>query len=302
MNMKKNIPLTFATLSVAGALSACSDNKVVGADEQQNTVAQGSSSSVVPESSSSISELDFIPKETLALLKSVRKGVAVTIRFLPDGAGAYKKDTVKADETFDNIVKSILDADSVRFMGGDSVYENIMNMPPDQNRSTALEEYRLNFQTNNEIDIVMKDKEGLVHGPIGSYYGIAGYPEKARGVVCLRQPEYIIQNGGAWDSRYELYLNNSDSTSGIVLEKHLVLPDSATGEQFKQDCALENGSVGMENRTEYIFGNTYLKLSCNIPLATTEGIPTYKDPYWKKYGARVIESCTTTISIDDIEY
>lgn len=302
MNMKKIIPLTFATLSVAGALSACSDNKVVGADEQQNTVAQGSSSSVVPESSSSISELDFIPKETLALLKSVRKGVAVTIRFLLDGAGAYKKDTVKAEETFDNIVKSILDADSVRFMGGDSVYENIMNMPPDQNRSTALKEYWLNFQTNNEIDIVMKDKEGLVHGPIGSYYGIAGYPEKARGVVCLRQPEDIIQNVGAWDFRYELYLNNSDSTSGIVLEKHLVLSDSATGEQFKQDCALENGSVGMENRTEYIFGNTYLKLSCNIPLATTEGIPTYKDPYWKKYGARVIESCTTTISIDDIEY
>ncbi len=302
MNMKKIIPLTFATLSVAGALSACSDNKVVGADEQQNTVAQGSSSSVVPESSSSISELDFIPKETLALLKSVRKGVAVTIRFLPGESGSYEKDTVKAGESFDNVVKSILDADSVRFMGGDSVYENIMNMPPDQNRSTALKEYRLNFQTNNEIDIVMKDKEGLVHGPIGSYYGIAGYPEKARGVVCLRQPEDIIQNGGAWDFRYELYLNNSDSTSGIVLEKHLVLPDSATGEQFKQDCALENGSVGMENRTEYILGNTYLKLSCNIPLATTEGIPTYKDPYWKKYGARVIESCTTTISIDDIEY
>ena len=302
MNMKKIIPLTFATLSVAGALSACSDNKVVGADEQQNTVAQGSSSSVVPESSSSISELDFIPKETLALLKSVRKGVAVTIRFLPGESGLYEKDTVKASETFDNVVKSILDADSVRLMGADSVYENIMNMPPDQNRSTALKEYRLNFQTNNEIDIVMKDKEGLVHGPIGSYYGIVGYPEKARGVVCLRQPEDIIQNGGAWDFRYELYLNNSDSTSGIVLEKHLVLSDSATGEQFKQDCALENGSVGMENRTEYIFGNTYLKLSCNIPLATTEGIPTYKDPYWKKYGARVIESCTTTISIDDIEY
>ena len=39
MNFKKIIPFTFAALSVAGALSACSDNKVVGADEQSNSVA-----------------------------------------------------------------------------------------------------------------------------------------------------------------------------------------------------------------------------------------------------------------------
>ena len=32
MNFKKIIPLTFAALSVAGALSACSDSTVVGAD------------------------------------------------------------------------------------------------------------------------------------------------------------------------------------------------------------------------------------------------------------------------------
>lgn len=302
MNIKKVIPATLLTLGVMWSFTACSDDGVAGADEHGNTLAHGSSSSVVQESSSSVSELDFIPKETLALLKSVRKGVAVTIRFLPDGSGSYEKDTVKAGETFDNIVKSILDADSVRLMGADPVYENIMNMPSDENRSTALKEYRLNFQTNNEIDIVMKDTDGLVHGPIGSYYGIVGFPEKARGVVCLRQSEDIVQNGGSWDFRYELYLNNSDSASGVVLEKHLVLPDSAAGEQFKQDCALENGSVDVVSKTEYIFGNTYLELSCRIPLASTEGIPTYKDPYWKKYGTRVIESCTTTISIDDIEY
>lgn len=302
MNMKKILPLSFAALSVAGALSACSDTAVTGADVQDNSMAQRSSSSVVPGSSSSIGELDFIPKETLALLKGVSKGVAVTIRFLPGESGAYEKDTVNASDYFDNVVKTILDADSVRLMGADSVYENIMNMPSDENRSTALKEYRLNFQTNNEIEIVMKDKEGLVHGPIGSYYGIVGRPEKVRGVVCLRQSQDIIQNGGFWDYRYEIYLNDSDATSGVVLEKHLVFPDSATGEQFKQDCVLENGSVGEVSKTEYIFGNTYLELSCRIPLASTEGISTYKDPYWKKYGTRVIESCTTTQSIDDIEY
>ena len=302
MNMKKILPLSFAALSVAGALSACSDTAVTGADVQDNSMAQRSSSSVVPGSSSSIGELDFIPKETLALLKGVSKGVAVTIRFLPGESGAYEKDTVNASEYFDNVVKTILDADSVRLMGADSVYENIMNMPSDEYRSTALKEYRLNFQTNNEIEIVMKDKEGLVHGPVGSYYGVVGRPEKVRGVVCLRQSQDIIQNGGSWDYRYEIYLNDSDAASGVVLEKHLVLPDSATGEQFKQDCALENGSLDMKNRTEYIFGNTYLELSCSIPLASAEGVLTYKDPYWKKYGTRVIESCTTTQSIDDIEY
>ena len=300
MNAKKIIPASLLALGLVGNFAACSDDGVAGADEHGNTLAQGSSSSVVPGSSSSIGELNFIPKETLALLKGVSKGVAVTIRFLPGESGSYEKDTVKAGETFDNVVKLILDADSVRLMGADSVYENIMNMPSDENRSTALKEYRLNFQTNNETNIVMKDAEGLVHGPIGSYYGIVGFPEKARGVVCLRQSEDIVQNGGAWDFRYEIYLNDSDS--GVVLEKHLVLSDSAAGEQFKQDCALENGSLDMKNRTEYIFGNTYLELSCSIPLASAEGILTYKDPYWKKYGTRVIESCTTTQSIDDIEY
>ena len=158
MNAKKIIPASLLALGLVGNFAACSDDGVAGADEHGNTLAQGSSSSVIPGSSSSISELDFIPKETLALLKSVRKGVAVTIRFLSGESGSYEKDTVKAGETFDNVVKSILDADSVRLMGADSVYENIMNMPSDENRSTALKEYRLNFQTNNETNIVIFSK------------------------------------------------------------------------------------------------------------------------------------------------
>ena len=40
MNIKKIIPLSLATLSVMGAFTACSDNKVVGTDEQTNTMAE----------------------------------------------------------------------------------------------------------------------------------------------------------------------------------------------------------------------------------------------------------------------
>lgn len=54
MEIKKIIPLSLAAMSVMGALTACSDDKVVGADEHENTMALNSSSSVQPESSSSI--------------------------------------------------------------------------------------------------------------------------------------------------------------------------------------------------------------------------------------------------------
>lgn len=302
MKIKKIIPLSLAVMGVMGALTACSDSKVVGADEQENTMATNSCSSALPESSSSIGELDLIPKETLALLKGVGKGVAVTIRFSPDESGAYKKDTVDAVGVYEDIVNSILDADSIRYVGIDSVYENIMKMPADETKSSALKEYRLNFQTNNEINIVMKDEAGLVHGPIGSYFGMLGYPEKNRGVVCLRNIVDIRQNGGALDYRYAIALNEADDGSGIVLEKSLVHFDPDAEEQFKQDCALENGEIGMESRTESILGNTYIELSCSIPLASTEGVPTYKDPYWEKYGRIIVEGCVTTQSIDDIEF
>ena len=39
MHFKKIIPLSLAAMSVMGAFTACSDNKVVGADEQPSTVA-----------------------------------------------------------------------------------------------------------------------------------------------------------------------------------------------------------------------------------------------------------------------
>lgn len=302
MEIKKIIPLSLAAMSVMGALTACSDDKVVGADEHENTMALNSSSSAQPESSSSIGELDLIPEETLALLKSVGKGVAVTIRLSLDETGSYWKDTVDATGVYESVVDSILETDSVRFMGVDSVYENIMNMPPDENRSTALKEYRLNFQTNTEVMIVMKDEAGLVHGPIGSYFGSVGSPERHHGVVCLRQIEDIRQDGGALDYRYALSLNEAGDGSGFVLEKTLVYFDPDTEEEFKQDCALENGEIKMMDWTESILGRTYTELSCSIPLTFTEGIPTYKDPHWEKYGRRIIENCVTTQSIDDIAF
>ena len=79
MNFKKFIPLSLATMSMMGAFTACSDNKVVGADEQTNTMAELSSSSVEPGSSNSLIVLSYLKEEgAKAALVGVSKGTAVT--------------------------------------------------------------------------------------------------------------------------------------------------------------------------------------------------------------------------------
>ena len=111
MNFKKIIPLSLATLSVMGAFTACSDNKVVGADEQTNTMAELSSSSIEPGSSSSLNRLYFLREEgAVAALTSVSRGTAVTYSHIAGEAG-YQTDSVTAHESFDRAVQSILNID-----------------------------------------------------------------------------------------------------------------------------------------------------------------------------------------------
>lgn len=93
MNIKKIIPLSLAVLGVTSFLNACSNDadekKVVGADEQPNTMAENSS-------------MD----EILARLKQSKSRTSVAIVMDENGV---RVDSANAHETFDKTLDSIFD-------------------------------------------------------------------------------------------------------------------------------------------------------------------------------------------------
>ena len=67
MNIKKIIPISLAAMSVMGSFTACSDNKVVGADEQANSVAVH------------LEEKEIASKAATLLKESSKPNVATTV-------------------------------------------------------------------------------------------------------------------------------------------------------------------------------------------------------------------------------
>ena len=273
MNFKKIIPLMFTALSVVGALSACSDSAVVGADVQGNSIALSSSSGVEPGSSNSLRERGC-GEMALAAIRDVRKGAAVAFVHMA-GDTVNQIDSVTAHESYDRAVQSILDYDVT---------------------IDTHAEYVIKFDTvagfafNSSINAMMRDEEDVVHeATLFVDNAPWGYS-----VNCSGKADH------SWERSYEI--NPGDSywfgdTSVVV--KALRSSDSALLEQFRQDCALENG------RLYETTGFDYPEAHCMVPLnlvegAIVDGPETYRDPNWKKYATGVLEGCVTTIDFDDM--
>lgn len=270
MNYKKIIPLTFAALSVAGALSACSDSAVVGADVQDNSVALSSSSVINPGSSNSRQGGGF-EGIALAAIRGVSRGTAATF-FHMAGDNFNQIDSVTAHETYDRTVQSILDYDVTVDVHAEYVikYDTIAGMA-----------------FNSAINAVMRDEDGVVHAAI-MYVDNApwGYSVNCSG-----------KEQGSWERFYELGGSDWFGDTSVVV-KALRSSDSSLLEQFRQDCALENGRL--YETTDFIYPEAH----CMVPLNLVEGVivdvpETYKDPNWKKYATGVLEGCEATYDFDD---
>ena len=249
MNFKKIIPLSFAALSVAGALSACSDNKVVGADEQQNTMAERSCSSVAPGSSSSRQEKSF-NEMVLAAIRGVPRGTAATI-FHMAGDNFNQIDSVTAHETYDGVVQLILDYD-VTLSDAELVvkYDTLWGLA-----------------MNSAFHAVMRDEDDVLHEAL-MYVDDA---PRAYSVYCHETELMDIYN-----------VSCATETDCSEVIKLLRSEDSTLLEQFKQDCALENGTLEFA-------GPGFPEMYCFVAPQLVNGAVTYKDPNWKKYTKRIIE-------------
>ena len=275
MNFKKFIPLSFTALSVMGAFTACSDNKVVGADEQSNTVAERSSSSVTLGSSNSMNTTD--------LLKALsRPNIAAAVFISDDDVFV---DTINARENFENTVHFIIDDDSVRLTMGDSVgWHTFVEMHTLTNLLSALQ-----------------DENGVIHGPIeyGRGFHTPSYDSTAysfgKHVACMSSKKMNTRIGLIDDAKFEDYhfgVNQYDVGMNIYTR------DSVTQEQFKQDCTAENGilrdGVGTiiynSGTPDSVLVENH-RLTCSIQKSQRTGDDLYKDPYWKKYASFIIENC-----------
>ena len=285
MNYKKIIPLSFAALSVAGALSACSDSTVVGADVQGNSIALSSSSGVKPGSSSSF-DVNRESSGLVALLNRVGNNHAVTIYHVAgdtsqsiyqDSQGTYRSifhsDSVDAYKTYNDIVGKILE--------GDGVVRNAISPSTNCGIDDCNQIY---YQT----EVAMIDNENnVMRRSILMSYGREAEIER-NALHCM----------GDRSRLYSIDFKQRDSD--LVVRKWLVhYNDYEMYEEFKADCALENGEF-MDHNVDYPEEQPRTGAFCYVkPNLTDEGVPAYKDANWKKYAKYVIDSCAESISDDE---
>ena len=299
MNIKKIIPLSLAAMSVMGAFTACSDNKVVGADEQSNTMAQGTK----PGSSNSLKGIPYLKEESaIVALVGVSRGTAVTYSHVAGETG-YQTDSVTAHESFDRAVQSILNIDpTVRLV-------DVNPNDPTVHFATIYPDDPGDFEKNHTTYVAMKDEDGLIHGDISfrdSYKSAVGLGKDVScGITYVggnsvqmsfedyRKTYYDNSHYFGFSSRYEVYFREKDHPmrKALTVIKYLESTDSTVREEFKKDCTLENGELVQ---------NDGFRMTCWATNAELkDGIETYTDPYWKKYATYIIERCVSNQSIDD---
>jgi hypothetical protein len=275
MHFKKIIPFSLVTigaLCVAGALSACSD-KVAGADEQVNTMAQNSSSSVTPGSSDSFDKNDF-----LARFGNHKSGVPViNIVSYKDSLEHFKRvdgsidsvytmviadsfvDSINARETYNNIVDSIL--------------ENAF-VPIDEAASHSFRDVHVRFLGEDSMGLYIELFDGGVSCGFGSTH-----PENDDMLVS------------------EFYSHGVEKTGdSLFVVRRMLSFDTSIVEQFKDECIAEGGSFGVnmvviydEPLEQWPVGH-----KCSLRASLTDSV--YKDPYWEKYISKVLDRCIVDFS------
>jgi hypothetical protein len=218
MNIKKIIPLSLAAMSMMGAFTACSDNKVVGADEQTNTMAELSSSS---EQSSSSLFLDSKSMASLVMAKVMEHADEMSIfsiHMAPTGEIIFE-DSVNANASFENRISSIINNDQVEWkhyqLGEDAVDE---------------ESYAIALKKANKV-----------YGPL--YYGKM---KGSAGFSCPQneaRPSYSLR---FTDAAVIKELRQNTSFLSFLKGDTAVPIPSLSLEQFERDCEAENGRFWYE--------------------------------------------------------
>ena len=302
MNFKKLISISFSTLGLACAISACSSDKVAGADEQVNTMATNSSSSMEPGSSSAHkpSELDKAASKATMEMRAIFKEndddapMYVLVTDPPRGGQKTLKDSVNAQASFDEFIESVASNDSVLWL------------------DPLLGQFSCDSAVCSGYTIALKDEKGVEHGPL--YFYISGIFNSIR---CLLTDDKTSERKAPF--AYDLIFDDGYVFKYFAKEAADYGEDIPTLEQFKKDCEAEGGEILTEGFEKIAPGDTSAK--CTITFAdrndpkwkkytTTcdsetghcervappeDTLIVYKDPNWKKYAMAMVNNCVDEV-------
>lgn len=301
MNFKKLISISFSTLGLACAISACSNDKVAGADEQPNTMAMNSSSSMEPGSSSARepSDLDKAASKATMKMRAIFKEnddapMYVLVADSASGGQETLKDSVNAQASFDEFIESVASNDSVLWL------------------DPLLGQFSCDSAGCIGYTIALKDEKGVEHGPL--YFEINGIYNSFR---CFLTDEKTSERKVPF--AYDLIFDDGYVFKYFSKEAADYGEDIPTLEQFKKDCEAEGGEILMEGFEKIASGDTSAR--CTITFAdrndpkwkkyTTDcdsetgncerlappedTLIVYKDPYWKKYAMAMVNNCVGEI-------
>ena len=310
MNIKKLISVSFCTLGIVSALSACSGDKVAGADEQVNTMATNSSSSMEPGSSSAHkpSELDKAASKATMEMRAIFKendDAPMYVLVTDPARGGQKtlKDSVNAQASFDEFVQSVASNDSVMWL------------------DPLLGQFSCDSAECIGYTIALKDEKGVEYGPL--YFEINGIYNSFR---CFLTDEKTSER--KVPVAYDLMFDDGYVFKYFYKDAADYAEDIPTLEQFKKDCEAENGEVEQyiyknrlmdETGPSYAMSDTSAKCTitfadrddpkwkkyptdCNSETGHCERVAppedslvVYKDPNWKKYVMALVNNCVDEV-------
>lgn len=268
MNIKKIIPLSLATMSIMGAFTACSDNKVVGADEQPSTMSE---TTVVV---GNVFSTD-VQRVMVARLKEVAKPNAPTTAVLAHD--------------------STLQLSVIKTFDGDEIYNNEKNRMVNMNYldTTITESTGWTYYS-------MQDENGIQHGPIAmnqsAMKAMAGIVHYVNNIACmnenksLRVGDVVHISSDSYEFSLLLFQEKISQTRRLQTRDSLMLV------QFIEDCDALDGKLGKEDAS-YVRGG--VECGVNPKLTCTLEKDDYYDPYWEKYASFIVNSCRSDIESSD---
>ena len=279
MNIKKIIPLSLAAMSVMGAFTACSDNKVVGADEQPSTVAVS-----LPLDATSAEKSAAL----MAKMNEVSRPNRATAVFLTSAfAGVQGEqyvltyDTVNARQTYEDAMQTLINNDVI-----DTSYLNgngwICSKTEDGTCGSSYRKFGDVY--------TMQDENGALYGEIFVDEAAWGSRSQLKTIYCFNEVHWLTVDNELFqfDEHFQISIDKK------YVEMQFETRDSLITEQFIQDCAAENGQISnMAGATITINGVTQKEpvVKCSISREQYRYSNPYQNPYWKKYAAYVVNNC-----------
>jgi hypothetical protein len=271
MNFKRLFLIYFfATLGIISAFSACSSEKVAGADEQPNTMAKQSSSS--QESTSASRTNDMLA--SLREFNNRPKPVTISI----SETGETIEDTVNAQASFDASYQAIVADDSITWI----------NVEENQNLCNSDSCYALT---------AMLDSEKIVHGPIGF-----GSTPISKRIVCLNNKNllYTIGFGDGYVNKTLLKGQSDYPNDSITMEQFKDECSEENGEFYFAVSKTNGRPIEItEKGTVYASKHIDSTGTCRIELVEISADTTfgYRDPYWEKHVKHIFSNCVSELEL-----